>query len=200
MGSLFRQILGAADDAPIRSFGNGFWNVRVPFQVSLLEIGTHMSLVQLSNGNFLIIDTVAVNDQLKKEIDDLTNNGTKIEAVVAVHPFHTLAYSNFYKMYPNAKYYGTPRHLRILPEINWAGQLDNADNSALLSKWAPDVEFRIPAGVVSIPSKRNRSISSTFNYEFQVLNILILNLKTPIILSAFSPTTAIRKVYTSTIL
>lgn len=105
-----------------------------------------MSLIQLRNGNFLVIDTVMISDQLKRELDDLTNNGTKIEAVLAVHPFHTLAYSDFHKMYPNVKYYGTPRHIRKLTEIKWTGQLDEIDNRALLSKWAPEVELRIPAG------------------------------------------------------
>lgn len=138
--------MGAADETPLRSIGNGLWNVRVPFQISLLEIGTHMSLIQLDNGNFLVIDTVVVNDQLKREIDQLTDNGTKIEAVIAVHPFHTLAYSAFYKMYPDAKYYGTPRHLRKLTEIKWTGQLDDVENKQLLTKWAPEVELRIPAG------------------------------------------------------
>lgn len=111
-----------------------------------MEIGTHMSLIQLNNGNFLVIDTVVINDQLKQQLDEMTNNGTKIEAVIAVHPFHTLAYSAFYKMYPNAQYYGTPRHLRKLTEIKWAGQVDADENKALLTKWAPEVELRIPDG------------------------------------------------------
>lgn len=110
----------------------------------MVEIGTHMSIVQLRNGNFLVIDTVVINDELKRDIDELTHNGTKIEAVIAVHPFHTLAWTAFYKMYPHAKYYGTPRHLRKLTEIQWAGQLD--DSNGFLSKWTPDVELRIPAG------------------------------------------------------
>lgn len=111
-----------------------------------MEIGTHMSAIQLKNGNFLIIDTVVINDQLKNELDELTLNGTKIEAVLAVHPFHTLAYSDFNKLYPNLKYYGTPRHLRKLTEIKWEGQLDNAENKDLLQKWAPEIELRIPDG------------------------------------------------------
>lgn len=93
-----------------------------------------------------MIDTVVISDELKREFDEITNNGTKIEAVLAVHPFHTLAYSAFHKLYPNVKYYGTPRHIRKITEINWAGQLDNTENKALLSKWAPEVELRIPAG------------------------------------------------------
>lgn len=114
--------------------------------MKLLEIGTHMSVIQLRNGNFLVIDTVEINDQLKRELDELTQNGTKIEAVLAVHPFHTMAYTSFHDLYPNVKYYGTPRHLRRYSKIKWAGQLDNSQNKALLSKWAPEVELRIPAG------------------------------------------------------
>lgn len=105
-----------------------------------------MSIIQLQNGRFLIIDTVAMNDIVKQELMELTNNGTKIEAVIAVHPFHTLAYPAFYKLFPKVKYYGTPRHLRKLTEINWSGQLDNDDNKNLLTKWAPEVELRIPDG------------------------------------------------------
>lgn len=105
-----------------------------------------MSLIQLKNGKFLVIDTVVINDQLKNELDELTHNGSKIEAVLAVHPFHTLAYSAFNKLYPNPKYYGTPRHLRKLTEIKWAGQLDDVENKELLSKWGPEVELRIPVG------------------------------------------------------
>lgn len=111
-----------------------------------VEIGTHMSVIQLRNGNFLIIDAVAMNDELTQELNQLTHNGTKIEAVCAVHPFHTLAFPAFHKLYPDVKYYGTPRHLRKITEIKWAGQLDADRNKALLTKWAPEVEFRIPAG------------------------------------------------------
>lgn len=118
-----------------------------------VEIGTHMSIIQLRNGNFLIIDTVAMNDKLTQEFNELTHNGTKIEAVVAVHPFHTLAYSAFHELYPDVEYYGTPRHLRKLTQIKWAGQLDADDNKALLTKWAPEIEFRIPAGDFKFNSK-----------------------------------------------
>ncbi|XP_037040281.1 uncharacterized protein LOC119077195 isoform X2 [Bradysia coprophila] len=130
----------------LRTLENGFWNVRVPFRMVGVEIGTHMSIIRLQNGRFLIIDTVAMNDELKHEFNQLTSNGSNIEAVVAVHPFHTLAYSAFHKLYPNVKYYGTPRHLRKISEIHWAGQLDADENKELLSKWAPEVELRIPDG------------------------------------------------------
>lgn len=164
IGSFFSKLFGGSDETPLRSFGNGFWNVRVPFQINLLEIGTHMSLIQLRNGNFLVIDTVVINDQLKQQIDEVTNSGTKIEAVLAVHPFHTLAYADFYKMYPNVKYYGTPRHLRKLTEIKWAGQLDDQGNKTLLSQWAPEVELRIPAG--NFNSKQKKTFQLTQDFDF----------------------------------
>lgn len=146
LGSLFTKFGIMAHQTPqLHQIGPGFWNVRTSFKVfKIIDIGTHMSVIQLRNGNFLVIDTVEMNDQLKKELDDLTNNGTKIEAVVGVHPFHTLAFPGFYKLYPNAKYYGTPRHLRNLKDIKWTGELDN--NKESLSRWEPEVELRIPAG------------------------------------------------------
>ncbi len=96
---------------------------------------------KLSSGKYLVIDTVPLTDELKKEIDTLTNNGQDIEAVVATHPFHTLAFPGFYKTYPNLKYYGTPRHLRNIKDIPWAGNVMDH-----LNTWNPDVEMRIPDG------------------------------------------------------
>lgn len=146
LGSLLTKFGLMAPQTPqLNQIGPGFWNVRTSFKLfKIVDIGTHMSVIQLRSGNFLVIDTVEMNDGLKKELDDLTNNGTKIEAVVGVHPFHTLAFPGFYKLYPDAKYYGTPRHLRNLKDIKWTGQLDN--NKESLSKWEPEVELRIPAG------------------------------------------------------
>lgn len=135
-----------SDLSQLRAIGDGFFNICVPFKMVGVEIGTHMSIIQLRNGNFLIIDTVAMNDKLSNEFNQLTHNGTKIDAVIAVHPFHTLAYSAFHKRYPDVKYYGTPRHVRKVTEIKWAGQLDADENKALLTKWAPEVELRIPDG------------------------------------------------------
>jgi hypothetical protein len=124
--------------------GPGFWNVRGRFKIlKVIDIETQMSIIQLRNGKFLVIDTVEMNDRLRQEIDHLTNNGENIEAVIATHPFHTLAFPAFYQLYPKAAYYGTPRHLRRLTDIPWKGNLDDCN---LRKKWEPDVEMRIPAG------------------------------------------------------
>lgn len=113
----------------------------------LVDIGNHMSIARLSSGRFLVIDAVDpkhMNGQLQEDIDRLTDGGRLIEAVVATHPFHTLGFLPFYRIYPDAAYIGTPRHLRTLPEIPWAGDISD---SAVQQRWLPEVDIRIPQGV-----------------------------------------------------
>jgi len=139
------------------SVGEGFWNVRGSFKIliGLIDIGTHMSVLRLPSDKYLIVDTIPLTEEMKKELDDLTQNGSLIEAVIATHPFHTLAFKGFYEAYPDVPYYGTPRHLRNLKDIPWAGDLNDCD---IRNKWAPDVQMRIPAGaefVAPVPEKTN---------------------------------------------
>ncbi|CAF1050324.1 unnamed protein product [Rotaria magnacalcarata] len=133
-----------SDKNELHQIGSGFWNVRGRFKIlaKLVDIETHMSFIQLHNGKFLVIDTIELNDKLRQEINHLTDNGDKIEAVIGTHPFHTLSFPAFYESYPNAVYYGTPRHLRRLTHIPWIGNLHDCD---VRKKWEPDVELRIPA-------------------------------------------------------
>jgi len=141
MGSSHNKEIGQSRFVPI---GEGFWNARASFKVMMvINIGTHMSVIKLKNEKFLIIDTIPLDDEAKLELDALTDNGNKIEAVVATHPFHSLSFPAFYEKYPNVPYYGTPRHLRNLKQIPWVGSIAEPEN---LNRWAPDVEMRIPAG------------------------------------------------------
>eukprot|EP00667_Euglena_gracilis_P019022 EG_transcript_20317 len=138
------------------AIGPGFFNLRAPFKVALglVDIRTHMSVCSLPNGNFLVIDTVKLEPGAKAEFDRLTDNGRKIEAVIATHPFHTLAFRPFFTSYPNAKYYGTPRHLRILPEIPWAGDVNC---TSVRTMWEPHVSMRVPAGSEFVDPKPPKS-------------------------------------------
>ncbi|KAJ3225170.1 hypothetical protein HK099_007253 [Clydaea vesicula] len=104
-----------------------------------------MSIIKKENGKFICVDTVNLNPELKAEIDSLTSNGSLIEAVIATHPYHTLAFPDFYLNYPNAKYFGTPRHLKIFDNtvIPWDSEL-LCENS--LRQFEPDLYLRIPDG------------------------------------------------------
>ena len=109
----------------LREIGTNFWNLRGVFNAfgPFFNICTQMSFVKLSTGKFLVFSTVKLSPTAKIEIDRLTDNGKLIEAVIATHPFHTLAFTPFYEYYPNTKYYGCPRHLRVLKNIPWTGML-----------------------------------------------------------------------------
>lgn len=123
-----------------------------------------MSFLQLPNNKFLVIDTIVLKPKMKEAIDKLTNHGLDIEAVVATHPFHTLGFRAFYQSYPNVPYYGTPRHLRVIPEISWEGSVTECE---VRGKWWPFVDMRIPAGaefVNPMPEDRNH-FSSLFVFH-----------------------------------
>jgi len=130
----------------IMDLGNGFYNIRTSFKIfkGILDIGTHMSLIRLQSGGFVAFDTVPLDPELKQEIDNLTDQGRNLIAVVATHPFHTLAFPAFYSAYPNPIYIGTPRHVKTVKGIPW----NSADvtSSEIQKRWSPEIEMRIPAG------------------------------------------------------
>lgn len=104
-----------------------------------------MSFIRLSTGKFLVLDCIDLsNAAVKQEVDTLTENGSLIEAVLGVHPFHTLFFPAFQKLYPSAAYYGTPRHLRNFKDMTWNGCLGDDKTREL---WEGEgVLMRIPAG------------------------------------------------------
>jgi len=130
----------------IVEIGPNFYNIRASFKMfkGLVDIGTHMSLIKLESGGFIAIDTVPLDDRLKAEINALTDNGSKIIAVVATHPFHTLSFPDFYQAYPDPIYIGTPRHLKNLKTIPWSEH--DVMSAEVQKKWSPEIEMRIPAG------------------------------------------------------
>jgi len=152
--------------------GPGFWNVRQDFYIDGFNIGTQMSLIQLTSGNFLVLDTVKLNTALLDDINTLTRNGTLLTTVYATHPFHTLFFPAFYQQFPKAAYYGTPRHLRIEPQIPWAGTVwDCSVRQAFL----PEVHMRIPRGanyVDPVPETSNHfSGMHVFHVASQIIHV-----------------------------
>jgi len=150
----------------IIQIANGFYNIRGSYRVflKLIDVGTHMSLLRLSNDKFLVVDAVQFNPEIKKEFDELTENGSKIEAFLAVHPFHTGSVPQFHEDYPNVPLYGCPRHLRKLTDLPWAGDLNDC---TVRTKWKDEVEMRIPEGsefVNPLPESYNH-FSSVFVYH-----------------------------------
>ena len=73
-----------------------------------VDIGTHMSLVQRANGRFVVVDGCALDDAQREAVMSLTGNGERVDAVVHVHPFHTLHVEATHRLFPSA----TARHPR----------------------------------------------------------------------------------------
>jgi hypothetical protein len=72
-----------------------------------------MSLARRENGNFIVIDAANLTPEGYTELDRLTDNGAKIEAIIHTHPYHSSYVVPLHQKYPNAALYGCPRHLEL---------------------------------------------------------------------------------------
>jgi len=149
------RILQIADD---------FWNIRGEFKIGgVLNIGTHASLVKRANGQFVLLDAYTLQGEVKEQVDALTNNGALLEAIINLHPFHTVHVTRVYQQYPNARLYGTQRHVSRFPELPWEPELTESAECAAL--FADDFEFSVPAGVDFISSNEHLHFSSVLAYH-----------------------------------
>ena len=149
------QILNIADN---------FWNIRGDFKIGgIINIGTHASIVRCKNGKFVLLDAYTLQGKLKNQVDALTNNGADLEAIINLHPFHTIHVQKVHESYPNAKLYGTQRHLDKFPDLPWQAQL--TESSEFADLFADDFEFSVPAGVDFISANENLHFSSVLAYH-----------------------------------
>lgn len=141
-----------------------FWNIRGEFRVfGLLNIGTQASLVKLGNGKFVLLDAYTLKGNVKAEIDALTNNGANIDAIINLHPFHTIHVEQAHTDYPNAKLYGTQRHIDKFPNLPWQAELSNSQEFAAL--FSDDFDFSVPRGVDFISHNEHLHFSSVLAYH-----------------------------------
>lgn len=141
-----------------------FWNIRGDFKIAkILNIGTHASLVRRGNGRFVFLDAYTLNADIKQQVDALTDGGAAIEAIINLHPFHTVHIAAMHAQYPDARLYGTRRHHELFPDLPWQPELTESEEFAAL--FADDLAFSIPAGVDFISSNENLHFSSVLAYH-----------------------------------
>jgi hypothetical protein len=149
------KILHISDD---------FWNIRGDFKIGgILNIGTHASLVRRGNGKFVLLDAYTLQGKVKEQIDTLSRGGDDIEAIINLHPFHTMHVQKAHEQYPNAKLYGTQRHIDKFPDLDWQPEL--TESAACADLFADDLEFSVPAGVDFISSNEHLHFSSVLAYH-----------------------------------
>ena len=101
----------------------GFWNIRGSFKIAgVIDVGTQASLVRLTSGKFVLI-----------------------EAILNLHPFHTVHVRKLHGLYPHAALYGTARHVSRFPDLPWAKVC--TEGSELHQRYAEDFDFSVPRGV-----------------------------------------------------
>src|SRR5688572_32982474 len=101
---------------------DGFWNLRGVHRIAgLIDIGTQMSVVRRPDGRFVVIDGIALDDAARDALLALTGGGAEVDAVVHVHPFHTLHVEAIHRLLPHATLFGTDRHRGPPPALPWTG-------------------------------------------------------------------------------
>lgn len=138
---------------------DGFWNLRGSFKIGgLLDIGTHVSLVRRRNGKFVFLDSYPLGGREEKEIDELTGGGKNVEAILNLHPFHTIHVLRMHERYPHARLHGTARHVAKFPDLPWEDA--RTEQPALHAMFADDLEFSVPRGVDLVSADENVHFSS----------------------------------------
>lgn len=141
----------------------GFWNIRGTFRIGgILDIGTQCSLVQRSSGRFIFLDSYALTGDVRAQVMALTNNGEDVEAVLNVHPFHTVHCAQMAKDFPQATFYGSSRHRKQVPEVKWSDDLVESD--AVAQRYS-ELKFSMPKGIYYISPNEKVHAGSLLVYH-----------------------------------
>jgi hypothetical protein len=138
---------------------NDFWNIRGSFRIGgLVDIKTQSSLVRLASGNFVFLDACALGREARERVQEIIGSGGTIEAILNLHPFHTVHVEKMHQLYPQAKLYGTQRHLERFPELPW--EPERTEDAVLHELFADDFDFSVPRGVDFISANENIHFAS----------------------------------------
>lgn len=144
--------------------GDGFWNVRGSLRIAgVLNVGTHASLVRRESGKYVFLDACELDADTRRWLDEQTRRGEDLEAVLHLHPFHTLFVKPLHELYPKAKLYGTARHLYRFQDIPW--QHERTEEAALHQLFSDVLDFSVPRGVDFIPRNENLHFSSVLAFH-----------------------------------
>lgn len=144
--------------------GRGFYNIRGSFRVAgVVDIGTHASLVRRSSGKLVLLDGCSLADETRRWLVDKTNGGADLEAILHVHPFHTVHVRAMHELFPEAKLYGTARHHKRFADLPW--EQARTEDPALHEMFADDFDFSVPRGVDFISSDPKLHFSSVLVFH-----------------------------------
>lgn len=151
---------------------DGFWNIRGTFRIfKLIDVGTQASLVRLASGGYVLLDSYTLRGDVAAKALALTDGGKAVEAILNLHPFHTIHVERVAQMFPDARLYGTARHHARAPDLAW--QPERTESAEFAALFADDFDFSVPAGVDFIPSNESLHFASVlaFHRASQTLHV-----------------------------
>ena len=164
----------------MQQLADTFWNIRGVHRIAgVLDVGTQMSLVRRRSGRFVVIDGCPLDAAQRQAVLALTDGGRLVDAVVHVHPFHTLHVEATQRLFPAAMLYGTARHRRRLPSLPWSGApVEDWDEDHPLADVfdlsVPDgVDFVCPDDRVHVASVLVRHRQAGIVHVDDTLNVLV---------------------------
>ena len=140
-----------------------FWNIRGSFKIGIIEAGTQASLVRRANGKLVLLDSYTLSGAVEREVAALSNDGRDLEAILNLHPFHTIHVRRVHERFPDAKLYGTARHHAKAPELPW--EPERTEDPSLHAMFADDFDFSVPRGVDFISKNENVHFSSVLAFH-----------------------------------
>jgi len=147
-----------------------FWNIRGSHKVGgILDVGTQASLVRRGSGKFVFLDAYSLSSAVLHQVGELTRGGRDVEAILNLHPFHTLHVRRMHEQFPKARLYGTARHIARLPDLPW--EQDLVEETALQDLYAADFDFSVPRGVDFISANEHVHFSSVLAFHLSSATI-----------------------------
>lgn len=147
----------------IYDLGAGFWSIRGSFiKNGIIDIGVQCALIKRPSGRFIFLDSYTLTGDLRQQVMALTNGGRDVEAVLNVHPFHTVHCAQMAQDFPQATFYGSSRHPQQVPEVSWANDLVESD---AVAEHYSELQFSIPKGIHYIAPDENVHASSLLVYH-----------------------------------
>lgn len=130
----------------LHDLGNGFWSIRGDFRIGgVLNVGTQASLVRLGSGRFVMLDSYPLRGEVRDRVMALTDRGRAVVAILNLHPFHTLHCAAAARDFPQAALYGSVRHWRQHPGLDW--RPEPVESAEVAEMFAGDLVFALPRGI-----------------------------------------------------
>lgn len=156
----------------IIEIGDGFWNIRGSFKfASVFDVGTQMSLVRLTSGEFVLLDSYTLSGDVRRKVLELTDGGKAISAIVNLHPFHTVHVPAVAAAFPHARLFGTRRHVDRAPTLRW--ESIHSEDPEMEALFSGDISLSVPRGVDFIPKDEKLHFSSVlaFHHRSHTLHV-----------------------------